>query len=228
MRRRIAYALLWAAALAALTALLLLPGLHHLAGAVARWLQPGQIRGRLDALLRRWGPWAPAVAVFLMIVHTFVPFPAELLAAATGAAFGLWEGTLIQWIGTMASAVLGFGLARALGRPVVERFVPKRILARADALVAGAGWEVALLARFIPIPGDIVGIALGLTPLPWTTYLWTTAAAILPWTVASVAVGAGAAGARGLLPWALGGLALLNAAGVLIEFLIHRRRPASR
>jgi uncharacterized membrane protein YdjX (TVP38/TMEM64 family) len=224
MHRRIAYALPWAAALAALTALLLFPGAHRLAGAAAQWLQPGQIRGQLNALLRRWGPWAPAVAVLLMIVHTVVPFPAEFLAAATGAAFGLWEGVLIQWIGTMASAVLGFGLARALGRPVVERFVPKRTLARADALVAEAGWEVALLARFFPIPGDIVGMALGLTPLPWTTYLWTTAVAILPWTVVSVAAGAGAAGARGLLPWALGGLALLNAAGFLIEVLVRRRR----
>lgn len=195
------------------------------AGVAAQWLKPGYMRDQLRALISRGGPWAPFVSVLLMVIHTFVPIPTELLAAANGAAFGMWAGSLITWIGTMLSAALGFGLARRLGRPAIERFVPRRRLARVDALIRQEGWWVALSIRFIPIPGDIISIALGLTRLPWVTYLWTTAVAIVPWTLASVAAGVGAVETRDILPWAIGGLALLNVAGLLVEPLIRRRLP---
>jgi uncharacterized membrane protein YdjX (TVP38/TMEM64 family) len=226
-RRPVTWVIVAAVVAAGLTAVAFMPEITRLVGPATRWLRPEHLRDQMRALISLGGPWAPAVSVLLMIIHTVVPVPIEFLAAANGAAFGMWYGALITWGGAMLSAALGFELARVLGRPKVERFVPKRKLSRVDALVSREGWEVALALRFIPIPGDIISIALGLTKLPWVTYLWTTAVAIVPWTLASVAAGVGAVQTRAILPWALGGLAVLNVAGFVVEALIQRHMPRS-
>lgn len=226
-RRPAAWAIAAAVVGAGLTAVVLMPEIAGTIRPAAQWLRPEHLRDEMRALISRGGPWAPLVSILLMVVHTVVPVPIEFLAAANGAAFGMWEGSLITWVGAMISAALGFEMARALGRPKVERFVARRKLSRVDALVSREGWEVALALRFIPIPGDIISIALGLTKLPWSTFLWTTAVAIVPWTLASVAAGVGAVETRAILPWALGGLAVLNVAGFAVEAFIRRRMPAS-
>ena len=47
------------------------------------------------------GIWAPVVVIGLMIVHGFVPFPAELLAVCVGAIFGTLMGATLIWVGAM-------------------------------------------------------------------------------------------------------------------------------
>ena len=54
-----------------------------------------------------------------MVLHSFVPFPAEVVAMANGMLYGPLWGTLITWVGAMLGAYLAFGLARWLGRPFV-------------------------------------------------------------------------------------------------------------
>ena len=46
----------------------------------------------IERIADAWGAWAPVVAIGLMILHSFVPFPAELIAIANGMLFGpaLW------------------------------------------------------------------------------------------------------------------------------------------
>jgi len=58
-----------------------------------------------------------------MIVHSFVPFPAEFVALANGMVYGPLWGTVITWVGAMLGASIAFWLARRLGRPFVERMV---------------------------------------------------------------------------------------------------------
>jgi uncharacterized membrane protein YdjX (TVP38/TMEM64 family) len=123
----------------------------------------------------------------------------------------------------MAGACVGFALARVAGRSALVRFVPARALQRADALIGDAGWEMAVVLRLIPfISFNLVNLALGLTRLPWPTFLWTTGIGILPVEVAVVAVGYGAAGSADALRWGLPALALVTAAGLVV-----RRRVAS-
>jgi uncharacterized membrane protein YdjX (TVP38/TMEM64 family) len=184
----------------------------------------GHFREGITDTITRWGPAAPIASLLINIAHTFVPFPADVIAAANGAAFGLWKGAAIEWLGVMISSCLGFGIARALGRPVMMRIVPGRWLDPVDRLMASAGWTAPLLLRFVPLlPGDFVTFALGLTSVSWLTFLWTTAAGITPWVVTLAAVGAGLTGGRHLLPYALGGFVFL----ALISFLLHRHVDAS-
>ncbi len=48
----------------------------------------------------------------MMIVHSFIPFPAELLAVCAGAVFGTVMGSALIWTGAMVGALLAFFLAR--------------------------------------------------------------------------------------------------------------------
>jgi len=210
----------WAAAATVLVAIAFSPDARRLILAGIRQVDIPHLRTAIGA----WGAWAPVASILLMMIHTVVPFPAELLTAANGAVFGFWGGLIVSWVGAMAGACVGFALARMVGRSALARLVPTRTFQRADALIGDAGWEIALVVRLIPlISFNLVNLALGLTRLPWSTFLWTTGIGVLPVEVAVVAVGYGAAGSSDALRWGFVALALVTAAGLIV-----RRRVASR
>ena len=70
--------------------------------------------------LRDWvrslGLVAPVVYVGLVTFRQFLLVPSTLLLAAGGLAFGAALGTLLGGVGIVLSALLGFTLARTLGR----------------------------------------------------------------------------------------------------------------
>lgn len=58
--------------------------------------------------IRASGRWGVAISIGLMIVHSFIPFPAELIALANGIIYGTMFGTLITWTGAMLGAQAAF------------------------------------------------------------------------------------------------------------------------
>jgi uncharacterized membrane protein YdjX (TVP38/TMEM64 family) len=74
-----------------------------------------------------------------MILHSFIPFPAEMLAMANGMLYGPLWGTVITWTGAMLGAYLAFGLARWLGRPFVLAMVGERHRVVVDRWAAEQG-----------------------------------------------------------------------------------------
>lgn len=129
--------------------------------------------------------------VALMVVHCFVPFPAEILALCAGAIFGTLVGTALVWTGAMIGAALSFGLARLLGRAAVVRLLSRSQAASLDAWAADQGAVTLLISRFVPIIAfNLINYAAGLTQVSWLTFLWTTAIGILPLTTLMVYLGA--------------------------------------
>jgi uncharacterized membrane protein YdjX (TVP38/TMEM64 family) len=181
----------------------------------------------LHALMERAGLWAPLASIGLMAAHSFVPFPAELIAIANGMAFGLWGGILVTWLGAMVGAVLAYELARALGPGARSRLVPVRHQARLDTLVGDFGTRTLLIARLIPVISfNLVNYAAGLAGVSRITFLWTTAIGILPVTALSVLVGSAALRIPTYL-LLLGGIAV--ALAVLALHVVRRltARPVS-
>lgn len=188
-------------------------------------LEPAALR----ALMDRAGLWAPLASIGLMAAHSFVPFPAEVIAIANGMAFGLWGGIAVTWLGAMAGAGLAYELARALGPAARARLVPTRHQARLDALVSDFGIRTLLIVRLIPVISfNLVNYAAGLAGVARSTFLWTTAIGILPITVLSVLVGSAALRLPPYL-WLLGGLALVLAVlAVRLVRRLTRQRPDAR
>ncbi|MEM7547016.1 MAG: TVP38/TMEM64 family protein [Pseudomonadota bacterium] len=145
----------------------------------------------IEALLVANRDWAGALIILLMILHCFVPFPAELPALAAGALFGVVQGVALIWIGAMIGAALSFWLARRLGQPFVMAMLPARHRARLDAVRADQAAITLLIGRLLPVIAfNLINYAAGLTPVRWSTFLWTTAIGILPLTILVVAMGA--------------------------------------
>ena len=144
----------------------------------------------IERIAEAWGTWAPAASIALMILHSFVPFPAELIAIANGMLFGPVWGTLVTWIGAVSGAALAFALARRYGRPLVDRLVARKAWTGAEALYACCDARTLLLARLVPVISfNLINYAAGILGVSWWRFLWTTSLGILPITVASVALG---------------------------------------
>ncbi len=166
---------------------------------------------RFERFVTDLGPWGPLGIVALMIAHSFVPFPAELVAFAAGAAYGVVLGTALVWIGAMIGAAVAFYLARRLGRPFVERMLREKERAALDRWSRVNGAPTLLAARFIPVIAfNLINYAAGLTRVTWWTFLWTTGLGILPLTVLMVAMG----DAMKNMSWV--DLAALSALGVVV------------
>jgi len=144
----------------------------------------------IERIAEVWGAWAPVASVALMILHSFIPFPAELIAIANGMLFGPVWGTVVTWIGAMLGAALAFGLARRYGRPLVDRLVARKAWFGAEALRSSCDARTLLLARLVPVISfNLINYAAGLLGVGWWRFLWTTSLGILPITVASVTLG---------------------------------------
>jgi uncharacterized membrane protein YdjX (TVP38/TMEM64 family) len=188
------------------------------------------VRGdQVRAAVARWGPWGPAAAIVLLVFHTFVPFPGEIVLAVNGALFGFWLGLLVSWVGNLLSAALAFELGHMLGPSHrLAHTVPQKALKWVDEQIRERDWRVAIVMRFVPLfPVSVFNFALGRMNVNRFTFLWTTAMGILPMNAVLVAIGYGATGAGALLPWAMGTLAAFIAFGLVFRYRLAHL-PAHR
>jgi len=189
-----------------LAALAAWPGLREGLEHVSRLLAAADLTAVRD-YLRSFGAWAPLTSVALMQVQAVIaPLPSLPLMYANGLLFGTLWGGLLSWVSILASAVLCFGLARVLGRPLVERLVRPTALAWADQVFVRSGPFALFLGRLIPLSAfDLLSYAAGLTPMRLGPFCIATGLGMTPAVFLTAA--AGDAGVRS--PWTL-------VAGVLV------------
>ncbi len=167
--------------------------------------------------VKSMGYWGVGISIGIMVLHSFVPFPAELVAVSNGMVFGPVWGTVITWFGAMIGAFLAFGLTRKFGQPFVRKMVREKKAQAVDRWVARHGVETLLISRFLPIISfNLINYAAGLTKISWGTFAWTTGVGILPMTILMVVMGDQIHN----LPWLVWILLLLG--GFLIFLLLHR------
>ena len=136
------------------------------------------------------GGWGVAASIGLMVIHSFIPFPAEFVAFDNGLVYGPVWGSVITWVGAMLGAVAGFGVARWFGRPFVESIVPGRHRARLDRWSSRSGWQAVLVSRFLPVISfNLVNCASGLTTVSLLAFTLAAGLGILPVTIVMVMLG---------------------------------------
>jgi uncharacterized membrane protein YdjX (TVP38/TMEM64 family) len=165
----------------------------------AAWLLAGELGAifgdlsspqELRDLILSTGLWAPIASIALMIVHSLVPFPAELLAIANGMVFGLATGLFLTWSGAMGGAWLAFAIARWAGDKWVRRLLGEARWRRMRSWIDERGSGGLLAVRLMPVISfNLVNYAAGLAGVGWWKFTWTTAVGILPIATASVLVG---------------------------------------
>lgn len=145
------------------------------------------VRENLDAL----GAWSAVVLVLFVVLHNIVPVPAELLLAAAGYALGIAAGVVVMVVAWWLSALVGYALADALGRPLATRVAGAHRVERLERLLRDSSARTLVLLRLVPIvPYTGTSIACGLARVPLGRFGWTSVVGFLPMTVLCVVLGA--------------------------------------
>src|SRR5205823_577919 len=117
----------------------------------------------------------------------------------------------LSWSSAMVCAALCYGIAKTLGRPVVERLVGARSLTRSDRFFERYGSHAVLITRLIPVVSfDGVSYAAGLTRMGLWPFLVATGIGMLPATIAYSVIGENLTSGSKLLLWAIGTVASLT------------------
>lgn len=157
------------------------------------WLGGGDFSfttAAFEQLILSWGAWGVVASLALMVVHSFIPFPAEFIAFANGVVYGPLWGTVITWSGAMMGAALAFWLTRLLGERFVRRMVDDKRRRAIDSWVGREGAGILFVSRFVPVISfNLINIAAGLTRIKWWTFLWVSGLGILPMTTLMVVMG---------------------------------------
>jgi uncharacterized membrane protein YdjX (TVP38/TMEM64 family) len=151
------------------------------------------LRGDVDGLrtdLRGLGAGGAAILVVLILMHSVVLFPAEIVNAAAGLMYGFAPGFALVMVAWTASLLVAYALGAAAGRPLALRLAGERRVALAERVIDRGGVPALLLARLIPfVPMSIVGYVAGAARVPLWRYTWTTVVGIVPITAAATYLG---------------------------------------
>jgi uncharacterized membrane protein YdjX (TVP38/TMEM64 family) len=196
-------------------------GLHE-TGAMAIILDGHALR----QFVMRLGLAGPLAIVALMMLAILVsPIPSAPIALAAGALYGHTWGTGYIALGAELGALAAFGLARLLGRDVLQRWLGGR-LPRTRVGSQGALMAIVFVSRLLPfISFDIVSYAAGFTALAWWRFALATLAGILPASFLLAHFGGEmATGELDRIMYAVLALGLLTAVPLAVHFLRERTR----
>jgi uncharacterized membrane protein YdjX (TVP38/TMEM64 family) len=165
-----------------------------------------KLKGWVESL----GTLAPLMTIGLMVLHSFLPVPGEIVAVLNGVLFGPVWGVIYTWIGAMIGAYLSFFLSKKWGQPIVRWLFPSLKVEQLPFWQSVHSSWTLLLMRLIPlISFNLINYALGLSSISLWRYTWTTAIGILPGIILSVVFGDSLASANKWLTAALGGVLLI-------------------
>lgn len=133
------------------------------------------------------GAWASGMYIVLLTVLPLILFPDSVIVIAGGMVFGLFWGTVLTVIGSVAGAVVAFWIARYLG----QDFVQKRLKFDLVELDQNhSGFVLILILRLIPLfPFKIVSYSAGLANVRFWDYFWATTLGSMPGILAYVNIG---------------------------------------
>jgi uncharacterized membrane protein YdjX (TVP38/TMEM64 family) len=132
----------------------------------------------------------PLLILALTLIHAVVFYPAEIVDAAAGLAYGFLPALALMMFGWVLSGLACFFVGRSVARPLLDRWFGSERFERIEARIERGGAKALIAARLIPIfPFSIVCYAAGAARVPVWRFTWTTAVGYLPITAISVYFG---------------------------------------
>ena len=142
-------------------------------------------RERAIQFIQGLGPWGFVAFVLLQIVQVVAaPIPGEVVSFLGGYLYGPVLGTVLSTIGLTLGSLLAYALARVFGRPLVQRLVDAKTMARFDFLLQPRGTFLVFVLFLIPgFPKDYLCYLLGLGGFPLARFALIVATGRLGGTV---------------------------------------------
>jgi uncharacterized membrane protein YdjX (TVP38/TMEM64 family) len=162
-----------------------IPALHEAALAAIHG-ETDKVQSEIASL----GIAGPLLILALTLIHAVLFYPAEIVDAAAGLAYGFLPALLLMMLGWVLSGLACFFVGRSVARPLLDRWFGSERFERIEARIERGGAKALIAARLIPIfPFSIVCYAAGAARVPAWRFTWTTAVGYLPITALSVYFG---------------------------------------
>jgi uncharacterized membrane protein YdjX (TVP38/TMEM64 family) len=145
-----------------------------------------EVRNQIDEL----GFWGPILILGLAVLHAVVFYPAEIVDAAAGFAYGFFPALLLVMVGWLVNGLVCWAIGHSIARPLLDRWFGAERFERVERSIERGGATLLIAMRLIPIlPFSIVSYAAGAARVPLGRFLWTTMVGYLPITALSVYFG---------------------------------------
>jgi membrane protein DedA with SNARE-associated domain len=129
-------------------------------------------------LVRDWGYWG--VALMMAIESTVFPLPSEVVVPpaaywATQGRMSFWGVVLAATVGSWLGAALSYGVARALGRPLILRYgkyvlIPEKKWLLAEQWIRHYSVAGIFFARLLPVVRHLVSLPAGAARMPFALF----------------------------------------------------------
>ncbi len=180
----------------------------------------------IDDAVERWmsgaGAGSAALLVGLLAADVFLPVPSSLIMLLSGAAFGVFWGSIFSLAGSIGGEWLGFELARRYGRAASRRIIGDADLDKMRAIMARHGAAAVLVTRALPVVMETMSVVAGLSGMSRAAFLGASVAGTLPVVVAYAYAGAVSRDAGSFVPAIVIVLAVAGAAWVWYRARITR------
>jgi membrane protein DedA with SNARE-associated domain len=151
-----------------------------------------------------------AIFVLMVLESACIPIPSEVtmplggalanptavaaIATAGATPLNFWVVVLAGTLGNLVGSWIAYGVGRAGGRPLVDRwgkviFLREHELDRADAWWAAHGPAAVFFGRLIPVVRTFISLPAGIGEMPFGKFTLYTVLGCLPWTFALAAIG---------------------------------------
>ena len=208
------------AGIAMVAALVLgVPTLRHAAEAAVQG-DTAEVRHQIDQL----GAAGLLLILALTLIHTVVLYPAEIVNAAAGFAYGFFPALALVTVGWMASALLAYWVGTRVARPLLDRWFGVERFERLEAMIERGGVTLLLALRLIPIvPFSLVCYAAGAARVPLWRFVWTTVVGYMPITAIAVYFGTRLEGMKLTDPIVIAAAVALLALLALGHWIVRRQ-----
>lgn len=133
------------------------------------------------------------LSILLMAALCMTPIPAEGLLVLLLKIYGVYEGTLYSWLGSIISSLVIFYLARHHGQKYFRKMITPRRFEMVDHWVRKRGTLGLVIARILPLPAFAINYITGAMPsVGFWPYTWTAAVTIIPYYIGTALVYTGA------------------------------------
>lgn len=189
----------------------------------------GALESFIDAVRGEW--WALLLFILIYAIRPLVLFPASLMTIAGGLLFGPIVGIGATIVGSNASAMVAYWLARSLGFETEPNAEAQGILARWSTRMRDESFVSIMLMRLAFLPYDLVNYAAGLLRIRPVAFLLATAIGSIPGTVSFTLAGASieslSDGPAGIDPIVLFTSVALFVVSVGLSRIVKRRELSS-
>jgi len=132
--------------------------------------------------LRDIGIWGALLFFGLMVLQSIIaPIPSEMVLFASGLVWGLAGGSVVGYIGSMISAIIGYYIAYRGGRPLAINSLGEKNVDSLEYFMSKYGTILVLGMRAVPmVPYDLFTLASGFTQMKMKKYLLATGIGTVP------------------------------------------------